>query len=52
MTKGEILEFQNGPTAEVADHNRNDRTQELDLGDDTTAVHLKTLDFSTLSEFW
>jgi hypothetical protein len=51
VTEGEVLQFQNGPTAESASKNRNHGTPELMHAGDTTADHRKTLDFSALSEF-
>jgi hypothetical protein len=51
VTEGEVLQFQNGPTAESASKNRDDGTPELMHAGDTTADHRKTLDFSALSEF-
>jgi hypothetical protein len=51
VTKGEVLQFQNGPTAESASKNRDDGTPKLMHAGDTTADHRKTLDFSALSEF-
>jgi len=48
MTEGEVLQFQNGPTAESEGKNRNDGTHGLVQAGDTTTAHPKTLHFSTL----
>ena len=50
MTERELLEFQNGPTAESAGKHRDDRTHELKHADDTAAFP-RTLAFSDRSEF-
>src|ERR1700691_4961790 len=51
VTEGEVIQFQNRPTAESASKNRDNRAPVLMHAGDTTADHRKTLDFSALSEF-
>jgi hypothetical protein len=51
VTQGEVLEFQNRPTAESAGKNRADGTHELKHAGNTTAARLITRDFSARSEF-
>jgi hypothetical protein len=42
VTEGEVLQLQNGPTAESAGKSRNDRTHELEYPRDTTAANSRT----------
>jgi len=51
VTQGEVLEFQNRPTAESAGKNRAEGTHELKHARNTTAARLITRDFSARSEF-
>lgn len=51
MAEGEVLQSQNRPAAESAGKNGDDGTHEREHAGDTTAVILKTLDFSPLLEF-
>jgi len=51
MTEGEVLSFRNCPTTESAGKHGDDGSLELMHAGDTTAVILKTLDSSPLSEF-
>src|ERR1700722_16832773 len=51
MTEGEVLQFQNGPTAEPAGNNRDDGAHMFKHPENTMAVNPKTLGFSALSEF-
>jgi hypothetical protein len=39
VTEGEVLQLQNGPTAESAGKNRDDRTHELEHAADSTAAN-------------
>jgi hypothetical protein len=46
VTEGEVLQFQNRPTAESPRKNGDDGAHDLKHAGDTTAVHPKSLDFS------
>jgi hypothetical protein len=51
MTESEVLQFQNGPTAETAGNSRDDGTRMFKHTQNTMVVNPKTLDFPQLSEF-
>ena len=51
VTEGEVLQFQNGPTAETASNSRDDGTRMSKHAQNTMAAEPETLDFSAFSEF-
>ena len=51
VTEGEVIQFQNRPTAESEGKNPDDGTHELKHAENTTAAHPKTLDSSERAEF-
>jgi hypothetical protein len=51
VTEGEVLQFQNGPTAETAGNSRDDGTRMFKHAQNTMAAEPETLDFSPFSEF-